>query len=285
LSGVACDTLAPVPLGTPTLLGLPYDASSSFLRGAAAAPARIRAALWSESTNPWTESLTDISVPGVLADAGDLDLPPTAEARALVEQGVTRVLDAGGRPISLGGDHSVVYPILRALGPRHRPSPGSPGLTLLQIDAHSDLYDVFDGDRFSHACPFARILEEGLVARLVQVGIRTMSGPQRAQVERFGVEVVDMRAWSAGIRPLLAAPLYVSIDLDGLDPAFAPGVSHHEPGGLSVREVLTLLQGLPLPLVGADVVELNPSRDLQNVTAAVAATLVKELVSRMLAPA
>jgi agmatinase len=211
----------------------------------------------------------------VLADAGDLELPPTAEARALIESGVARVLDAGGRPIALGGDHSVVYPVLRALGPRH------PGLTLLQVDAHPDLYDTFEGDRYSHACPFARILEERLIARLVQIGIRTMSAHQRAQVERFGVEVIDMRAWAAGARPRLEGPLYVSIDLDGLDPAFAPGVSHHEPGGLSVREVLTLLQGLPRPLVGADVVELNPSRDLQGVTAAVAATLVKELVSRM----
>ncbi len=264
-------------LGTPTLLGLPYDASSSFLRGAAAAPARIRAALWSDSTNTWTEALEDIAAPGVLADAGDLDLPPSGEARALIESGIARLLDAGARPIALGGDHSVVYPILRALGPRH------PGLTLLQVDAHPDLYDVFEGDRFSHACPFARILEEGLASRLVQVGIRTMSAHQRGQAGRFGVEVIDMRAWAAGVRPRLEGPLYVSIDLDGLDPAFAPGVSHHEPGGLSVREVLTLLQGLPLPLVGADVVELNPSRDVQNVTAAVAASLVKELVSRMLA--
>src|SRR5436190_3921621 len=163
------------PRGAPTLIGLPYDASSSFLRGAAEAPARIRAALWSESTNTWTEALEDIGVPGVLADAGDLDLPPTAEARALIESGIARLLDAGGRPIALGGDHSVVYPVLRALGPRHR----APGITLLQIDAHPDLYDAFEGDRYSHACPFARILEEGLVDRLVQIGIRTMSAHQR----------------------------------------------------------------------------------------------------------
>ena len=92
-----------------------------------------------------------------------------------------------------------------------------------------------------------------------------------------------MRSWQAGNRPKLRGPLYISIDLDGLDPAFAPGVSHPEPGGLSVREVLGMVQGAPGPLVGADVVEFNPARDPQGITALVAAKLVKELASRMLA--
>lgn len=264
---------------TPTLLGLPYDASSSFLRGPAAAPPLIREQLWSAATNPWSESLVDISAPGALADAGDLDLPATGEARARIEAGVAAVYAAGGRVIALGGDHSVTFPVLRAVGPRF------PGLTLLHIDAHPDLNDIFEGDRFSHACPFARILEEvdeGRIAHLVQVGIRTMSGHQRAQADRFGVEVIDMRAWSAGERPTLTGPLYLSLDLDGLDPAFAPGVSHQEPGGLSVRDAITLIQNLPGPIAGADVVELNPLRDLGGTTARVAAKLVKEIASRML---
>lgn len=261
---------------TPTLLGLPYDASSSFLRGPAEAPPLIRKELWSEATNPWSEALIDLSAPGALADAGDLELPASPEARQRIEAGVERVQAGGGRVIALGGDHSVTYPVLRALGPRH------PGLTLLHIDAHPDLNDIFEGDRYSHACPFARILEEGLVARLVQVGIRKMSPHQRAQAERFGVEVIDMRAWAAGVRPALAGPLYLSLDLDGLDPAFAPGVSHQEPGGLTVRETITLIQQLPGPFVGADVVELNPRCDVGGMTARVAAKLVKEIASRML---
>ena len=261
---------------TPTLLGLPYDASSSFLRGPAQAPPLIREQLWSEATNPWSEALIDLSAPGALADAGDLDLAPTDAARKQIAAGVTGVYAAGGRVIALGGDHSVTYPVLQAVGPRF------PGLTLLHIDAHPDLNDIFEGDRFSHACPFARILEEGLVARLVQVGIRKMSPHQREQVKRFGVEVIDMRAWAAGVRPTLAGPLYLSLDLDGLDPAFAPGVSHQEPGGLSVREVISLIQGLPGPFVGADVVEFNPLCDLGGTTARVAAKLVKEIASRML---
>jgi len=268
---------------TPTLLGLPYDASSSFLRGPAAAPPLIRKQLWSEATNPWSEALIDISVAGALADAGDLELPPdSTAARERIEAGVAAVYAAGNRVIALGGDHSVTYPVLRAVGPRF------PGVTLLHIDAHPDLNDRFAGDRFSHACPFARILEEGLVARLVQVGIRTMSGHQRAQADRFAVEVLDMRAWSAGVRPssaALAGPVYLSLDLDGIDPAFAPGVSHQEPGGLSVRDVITLIQRLPGPIVGADVVELNPLCDLGGTTARVAAKLVKEIASRMITTA
>jgi arginase len=257
----------------PTLIGLPYDASSSYQRGAAQAPAAIRTALKCDSTNFWSESLRDLSQ---LADCGDLKLPEDESTRELIEQGVRRVLDLGGVPISLGGDHSVTYPILRAIGPHH------PNLTILHFDAHPDLYEDFEGDRFSHACPFARVLEEGLARGLVQVGIRTMNGHQRQQADRHGVEVIDMRSWAMGTRPEVQGPLYVSIDMDAFDPAFAPGVSHCEPGGLSSREVITVLQSLPGPIVGADVVELNPSRDTSGITAPLCAKLVKELASRML---
>jgi arginase len=122
-------------------------------------------------------------------------------------------------------------------------------------------------------------MEEKLAAHLVQVGIRTMNAHQRAQAERYGVRVIDMRAWVAGARPEVRGPLYVSVDMDGLDPAFAPGVSHREPGGLSVREVVTLIQSLPGPIVGADVVEYNPTRDINGMTAVVAAKFVKELAA------
>ena len=262
----------------PTLIGLPYDASSSFRRGAAEAPPLIRAALASPHTNAWSEALIDLGMPGTLEDAGDLDLPATAEARAAIEAAVRRLADAGLAPISLGGDHSVTYPILRAL------RPAWPRLTILHVDAHPDLYAEFEGDPYSHACPFARIMEEGLADRLVQAGIRTMNGHQRAQADRYGVEVIDMRAWAAGQWPVLAGPVYVSIDLDGLDPAFAPGESHREPGGLCTRDVIGLLQALPSPVVGGDVVEYNPREDVAGMTATVAAKLVKEIASRMLEP-
>jgi len=260
----------------PRLSGLPYDASSSYLRGPAEAPPLIRAALHSPHWNSATELGTDLAGASRLADGGDLRLSPTAEARGQIEAGIAELLADGWRPLALGGDHSVTYPVLRAVS---RPYPA---LTILHIDAHPDLYDEFAGDRFSHACPFARIMEEGLARRLVQVGIRTLNSHQRDQAARFGVEVIEMRHWAAGARPTLDGPLYISLDLDGLDPAHAPGVSHREPGGLSVREVLTLVQEAPGTIVGADVVEYNPRQDLGGMTATVAAKIVKEIAGRML---
>jgi arginase len=262
---------------SPRLIGLPYDASSSHLRGPAEAPPLIRAAIHSSHWNTWTEQGQDLLALGALTDAGDLPLPPDAEARGQIESAIVELLAGGWRPLALGGDHSVTYPILRAVSRSH------PSLTILHIDAHPDLYDDFEGDRCSHACPFARIMEEGLARRLVQVGIRTMNEHQRSQADRFGVEVIDMRAWEAGTRPALEGAVYLSIDLDGLDPAYAPGVSHREPGGLSVREVLSLVQDTGGTLVGADVVEYNPRQDLGGVTAIVAAKIVKEVAARMLA--
>jgi arginase family enzyme len=157
-----------------------------------------------------------------------------------------------------------------------------PELTILHFDAHPDLYDEFEGDRFSHACPFARIMEEGLASRLVQVGIRTMNGHLQEQATKFGVEVIDMRAWGRGERPAVSGPVYLSLDLDVLDPAFAPGLSHRESGGLSVRDVLDVIQEMSGTLVGADIVECNPVVDPGGLTATVAAKFVKEIAGRML---
>jgi len=153
---------------------------------------------------------------------------------------------------------------------------------ILQLDAHPDLYDELDGNRYSHACPFARIMEDELATRLVQVGIRTMTPHQREQAKRFGVEVVEMRNWHSGMAFRFEDPVYISLDMDCLDPAFAPGVSHHEPGGFSTRDVLEIIQGLRGNIVGADIVEFNPERDPGGVTAMVAAKFLKELLARML---
>ncbi|HYB96781.1 MAG TPA: agmatinase [Vicinamibacterales bacterium] len=258
----------------PQLIGVPYDASSSFLRGAAAAPPLIRAAIHSAAGNSFTERGADLSH---LADTGDLAIAEdAATARAQIQDAVERALAAGFGPIVLGGDHSITYPIMRAIATRHR------ALTILHVDAHGDLYDAFEGDRCSHACPFARIMEEQLCGRLVQVGIRTLTPHQRDQITRFGVETIEMQQFAAGARPSTRGPIYVSIDLDGLDPAFAPGVSHREPGGLSVRDVISMIHTLPGPIVGADIVECNPSQDLGGMTASVAAKLAREIAGAML---
>ena len=255
----------------PTLLGVPYDASSSFMRGTADAPPEIRKEIWSDARNTWCEAGIDLA--GVLEDAGDVEIGD--DPRGEIEAAVSKLLLAGATPIVLGGDHSITYPVLRAFRGEQ--------FDVLHVDAHADLYDSLDGDRYSHACPFARSMEDGLIRRLVQVGVRTMNGHQQEQADSFGVEVIQMRDFSAGKRPQLNPPVYVSIDIDGIDPAFAPGVSHYEPGGLSVREVLDLIHALPAPIIGADVVEYNPHRDIQGMTANVAAKLVRELAGRMAA--
>lgn len=263
--------------GKPTLIGLPYDASSSYLRGPALAPLLIREALWSPSANAWTE--LGVNIEGAVDDAGDLPLEnrTSADARAAIERGVSDVFARGGRPVSLGGDHSVTYPVLRAVR-RH-----AARLTILHVDAHPDLYEEFEGDRYSHACPFARIMEERLADRLVQVGIRTATSHQREQATRYGVEVIEMRHVPEIPQVSLEGPLYISVDIDALDPAFAPGVSHREPGGMSMRQLLSLIQSLDVPIVGADVVELNPRNDPSGVSSMAAAKILRELLGVMLA--
>ncbi|HEY7681962.1 MAG TPA: agmatinase [Gemmatimonadales bacterium] len=262
---------------TVTLLGVPYDASSSFQRGAAAGPAAIRAALRSDSSNTCNENVIDVAP--LLGDAGDLALEGFTDSRAVIEAKVAALRTRGARPVLLGGDHSITWPAVRAV------RPGLPRLTILHLDAHPDLYDSFNGDRLSHACPFARIMEERLAERLIQVGIRTMNGEQQDQARRFGAEVIAMRA---GLEAMVASarslegPVYLSVDLDVLDPAFAPGISHPEPGGLSTRDLIAIIQAIPRGrLVAADVVELNPANDLRDLTARVAAKIVKEMVGAM----
>jgi len=126
-------------------------------------------------------------------------------------------------------------------------------------------------------------MENKLATRLVQVGIRTMNGHQRQQAKRFGVEVIDMKNIKNAENIVFDGPVYLSLDLDCLDPAFAPGVSHHEPGGLSTRQLLEIIQNFSGQLVGADIVEYNPNRDINGVTGMVTAKLLKEILSKMLA--
>ena len=255
------------------LLGFPWDASSSYARGAAHGPSVIRTLMRSAASSPY--SLDGTNAGDVIAAEDFADLPEDGPAaRAAIEARVAQALTTGA-PLSLGGDHSVTYPILRAMHARYGP------LNILHIDAHTDLYDEFEGDRYSHASPFARAIEDGCVNTLVQIGLRSIGPNERAFGERHGVVMLGADALDALPYDRLSAPLYISIDLDGLDPAFAPGVSHPEPGGLSTRDVLALLMKLPVAPVGADIVEYNPERDIGVTTAHVAARLAKELAAAM----
>ena len=263
----------------PSLLGLPNDRQSSFRAGAARAPRKIREVLHNGSSNLTGEDGTDLSGDGILNDLGDLpieDLSGEAAFNAVLA-GVGDALWEHGPLILLGGDHAVSNAAIAAHAARFG------ALDILHIDAHPDLYDALDGDPYSHGSPFARIMERGDAARLVQIGIRAVNPHGREQAARFGVEMVEMHDWIDGPPlPAFERPVYLSLDLDGIDPAFAPGVSHHEPGGLTVREVLTIIQRFEGRLVGADIVELNPDRDVHDVTAAVAAKCLKEIAARML---
>ena len=255
------------------LIGLPTDHNSSFERGTASAPSAIRDALWSDRGNMATECGLEIGVDIDLIDKGDLALTNSDNVAddASICAAVTETSVSGVVPLSLGGDHAISYPVVAALAAIHGP------LNILHFDAHPDLYDNFEGNPRSHASPFARIMENGNAAGLVQVGIRTLNRHCREQAERFGVEILPISNFMPSLVPVMSGPLYISVDLDGIDPSEAPGVSHPEPGGLRLREVLDCIAKQTAPIVGADIVELNPTRDVGGVTAILAAKLVREI--------
>ena len=188
------------------------------------------------------------------------------------------ILDKGAVPIVIGGDHSITYPVLKAFARTFKP------LDVLHFDAHPDLYEDLYGDRLSHACPFARILEDGLAASVVQVGVRAITAAHRAKALKGGVRMIEMKDIQDPLHLRFANPVYISFDMDALDPAFAPGVSHHEPGGLSTRQAIQVIQSLKGRIVGLDIVELNPSRDPAAITAAAAFKIIKETAGRIVRP-
>jgi arginase len=257
------------------LIGLPTDSNSSFERGAAAGSAAIREALWSDRGNLSCENGMEAGLDFTLEDLSDLALTEdTPDDDAMIQGAVTASLKNGATPILLGGDHAVTVPILTAIHAYHGP------VTILHFDAHPDLYDDFAGNPRSHASPFARIMEAGHASRLVQVGIRTLTRHCREQTERFGVEIIAMPGFTPAAVPELKGPVYISLDLDGIDPSEAPGVAHPEPGGLTVREVLAVIRNIRTPIIGADIVELNPARDRGGITAILAAKLIREIAAQ-----
>lgn len=258
-------------IGKITLQGILYDEKSSFLRGPEMAPPEIRAAYHSSSANYYAENGMEIS-PDVFEDKGDFKIIQHTDIESITLSNLIKNIPI----ITLGGDHSITFPIVKAVHQNYGP------IDILHIDSHGDLYDSFDGDPYSHASPFARIMENGLSQRLVQIGIRTLNEHQRQQAKLFNVEIIEMKDFDLHKLPIFKKPIYLSLDIDALDPAFAPGVSHQEPGGLSTREVLHIIHSIQVPIVGADIVEYNPKRDLNKMTAMVSAKLLKEIAGKML---
>lgn len=259
-------------------LALPTSRNASHLRAEGNAPAQVAQQLLREEGNPYTETAADLRDPALFADLGTLVVGDDGEF-ARIRAIATAIAQHERLPLFLGGDHSITYPILAGLHSVLGP------IRIVHFDAHPDLYEDFEGNPYSHASPFARILEGGFASSLWQYGIRTLTPHQRAQVQRYGVHCHEMRNHRRWALPKGPAPTYVSIDLDALDPACAPGVAHREPGGLSVRQVLDWIDLLPGPIIGADVVEYLPQRDVDGLTALAAAKLARELIGALLRPA
>ena len=256
-------------------LGICDDSQSSFLRGPADAPECIRRAYDGRCYNATTESGVDLTAS--VTDLGDLKPRATweesaREYRARIEE----ILKEGFTPFIAGGDHAVTVPVVEAFSVLRRP------IHVIQIDAHPDLYSEFEGNPDSHASTAARLVEMEHVSSLTQIGIRTMTEEQRGLAAHWSgrVHILEARTLAGAIPELTHIPadaaVYMTVDMDGFDPAFAPGVSHPVPGGLTARQVLDLIQRGHWTLVGMDAVEVNPSRDFQYMTSILAARVLHE---------
>jgi agmatinase len=256
-------------------LGICDDTQSSFLHGPADAPECIRRAYDGRCYNATTESGVDLA--SSVKDLGDLKPRSTWEASAREYRArVEEIVREGETPFIAGGDHAITVPVVEAFAVLRRP------IHVIQIDAHPDLYPEFEGNPDSHASTAARLLEMDHVQSLTQIGIRTMNEEQRRQAERWSsrLHVLEARRLE-GALPALAhipaeAAVYMTVDMDGFDPAFAPGVSHPVPGGLTARQVIGLILRGHWTLVGMDAVEVNPARDIQYMTAILAGRLLHE---------
>lgn len=260
------------------VLGIPFDSNSSFLKGPAHAPTRIGLMAHEGSANSYSENGKEIIAGKTYEDLGDIAFKGTkaADAFKLIKQAVSHELLQPAKLFCYGGDHSVSYPVIDAFSEKY------PNLNILHLDAHADLYENFYDNPFSHASPFARLMEKGKIKSLTQVGIRTLNKHQREQADKYGVRIIEMKKFNDDFLKQLQSPLYISLDIDVLDPAFAPGVSHHEPGGLSTRQLIQIIQNVDVDIVGADLVEYNPIRDINNMTAMVCYKLFKELIAKMM---
>jgi agmatinase len=270
------------------VVGIPYDGGTSYRPGARHGPRHVREQ--SSLIRPWNPVLDVAPFERLrVADYGDVDVVPISieDTFAAIEREMDRIVQAGALPLSVGGDHSVTLPILRALHRRHG------RLGLVHFDAHPDTWDEYFGSKYFHGTTFRRAVEEGLLepGRVVQVGIR---GPlygrddfdfhRQHGLEAIRIETVKERGtgWVAErLARLRGGPVYCSFDIDAVDPAYAPATGTPEVGGLSAYEALVLVRALRgLRLVGADVVEVSPPFDGPGqITSLLAANLVFELLS------
>jgi agmatinase len=272
------------------VVGVPFDIGTSYRPGARFGPIGIR--LGSRTLRNWHPDLEVAPFAAhQVVDAGDIACSSFVidDAIAAIERATTELTAHGGRLVCLGGDHTIAFPLLRTVHRRHGP------VALVHFDAHVDTYDTYMGAAFTHGTPFRRAAEEGLFSkdRSMHVGIRgSKYGPEDLEEDAgFGFRVLG--TWEiedigiAGYVERIAErvgdhPLYVSVDIDVLDPAFAPATGTPEAGGFSSRELLGILRGLRgTNLVGADVVEVAPAYDHADITSIAAANVAYELLTLM----
>ena len=259
-----------------SIIEIPTDINSSFISGSSKAPPLIKSEFNSEATNKFSENGMNLEGMDRWINIENLNINDQKKAFQSIKSVIRNELINDKYCVSIGGDHSITYPIISAYGTFF------PKINIVHFDAHPDLYENFDDNPFSHASPFARIMENNLASSLTQIGIRTMNDHQKNQAMQYGVNVIAMDQQSRDLKLNFVDPVYISIDLDGLDPAFAPGVSHPEPGGLSTREVIDIISNINGKVIGADIVEYNPDRDINNLTAITAAKLLKEVMGKIL---
>ncbi len=259
------------------LFGAPFDGTASFRPGARFGPAAIRGDSFGlETYSPYGDrDLTEMRV----CDAGDLETPfGNAETvLAMVETRAGEIYGAGKRPFLLGGEHLVSLGAIRAAAKRH------PGLHLLHLDAHTDLRSDYLGEALSHACVIRRAWEILGDGRIHQFGIRSGEREEFAFAEAHtDLHRFTLDGWARTLGALGGSPVYLTLDLDVLDPAYLPGTGTPEPGGVTFAELLTaLLQLNRVRLVGCDVVELSPPYDASGASTAAACKLTRELLLQM----
>jgi len=271
------------------VVGVPWDATSSYRRGAAAGPDAIRRATSSRLYNRFTEQGRDLGSLWRVCDHGNAKAKSVSGLKKALARAVDLHNHDDQTTLFLGGDHFITYPCFSAIAKKH----GRP-LSLLYVDAHPDLYETYEGVAYSHATVVSRILDEKNLSsgHVCYLGIRASTREQDERIKTLGLTVHTTRdvcekgcdAVGSLVRSeLLHEPVYLSLDLDCLDPAFAPGVGNPQPGGVSVRQILDVLHALTgLEVVAADIVEYCPEAESEaRTTAFTSAILIKELMGIM----